>query len=133
MKLHHVGIVVEDIEKACAQYRKFLGLAPLSEIVIDPLQHVKIQMCGNHNEVSLELIQPYGEDSPVQRFLQKGGGLYHLCFEVENIDRAISEAKSEGAICIIEPLPAAAFQDRKVAFLFYSGIGLIEFVEGSSL
>jgi methylmalonyl-CoA/ethylmalonyl-CoA epimerase len=133
MKLHHIGIVVDNIEKASSQYKRYLGLQALSEITIDPLQRVRIQLCGNQGEAGLELIQPVGEDSPVQHFLMKGGGIYHLCFEVDNIENAVSDAINEGGICVSEPLPAVVFQNQKVAFLFFPDIGLIEFIEGNSL
>lgn len=129
MKLHHVGIVVQNIERSGDSYAQKLGFRPLSSIFTDPLQRVRIQLWGNEYTVSLELIEPLGEDSPVRRFLEKGGGLHHLCFEVTDIVAAVEHARSHGGIVVSEPVPAVAFEGRRVAFLFFQDIGLVEFEE----
>jgi len=131
MRLHHIGIVVDDIERHGAHYAEQLELQPLSPIVTDPVQRVRVQFWGDGRGVSLELIQPLGEDSPVRRFLEKGGGLNHLCFEVEDIAGAVEYARTKGAICVVDPVPAMAFSGRRIAFLFFRYIGLVEFVEAS--
>jgi len=131
MRLHHVGIVVDDIERHGTRYAEQLGLRPLSAIVTDPMQRVQVQFWGDGREVSLELIQPLDDDSPVSRFLEKGGGLNHLCFEVEDIVAAVEQARAKGAICVSGPVPAAAFDGQRIAFLFFRDIGLVEFVEAS--
>jgi len=132
MRLHHVGIVVDDIERHGTRYAEQFGLQPLSAIVTDPIQRVQVQFWGDGREVSLELIQPLDDDSPVSRFLEKGGGLNHLCFEVEDITAAVEHAQTKGAICIGGPVPAVAFNGRRIAFLFFRDIGLVEFVEAPS-
>jgi methylmalonyl-CoA/ethylmalonyl-CoA epimerase len=131
MRLHHVGIVVDDIERHGTRYAEQLGLRPLSAIVTDPIQRVQVQFWGDGREVSLELIQPLDDDSPVSRFLEKGGGLNHLCFEVEDIVAAVEQVRAKGAICVSGPVPAAAFDGQRIAFLFFRDIGLVEFVEAS--
>ena len=129
MRLHHVGIVVDDIERHGASFAKELNLRPLSAIVADPIQRVRVQFWGDGYGVSLELIQPTADDSPVQRFLKTGGGLNHLCFEVEDIDAAVEQARESGAICVSGPVAAAACDGRRIAFLFLRDIGLVEFKE----
>ncbi|OGA36095.1 MAG: hypothetical protein A3G80_01095 [Betaproteobacteria bacterium RIFCSPLOWO2_12_FULL_62_13b] len=132
MRLHHVGIVVDDICRHGASYAAQLTLRPLSPIVIDPIQRVQVQLWGDTHGPRLELIQPSEDFSPVSRFLKKGGGLSHLCFEVEDIVAAVENARAEGAICLQDPVPAAAFGGRRVAFVIGREIGLIEFLESPS-
>lgn len=129
MRLHHVGVVVEAIETHSQHYRE-LGLRPLTDVVTDPIQKVKVQFWGNDGPASsVELIEPLGEESPVRGFLEKGGGLNHLCFEVADLEAARKNAEVKGGICVCAPVPAAAFGGRRITFFFFRGVGLIEFVE----
>jgi methylmalonyl-CoA/ethylmalonyl-CoA epimerase len=133
MKLHHVGIVVDQIERYRARYGDYFGLKPISGVVMDTTQQVNVQFLAQHKyATSVELIEPLEGDSPVRRALEKGGGLNHLCFEVADIAEAVRQAESNGAKCVRAPVPAAAFDGRRIAFLFYRGIGLIEFVEAAA-
>ncbi len=129
MEIDHIGVVVKEIEEAGRNYSQYFQMKPLSPIFLDPIQKVKIQFWGKENELKLELIQPLGSNSPVYQYLQKGGGLSHLCFRVDNIDAEINRCHSEGAILISGPDSAVAFENHRVAFLFIRNIGLVEFVE----
>ena len=53
----------------------------------------------------IELIEPYGENSPIHGFLAKNpkGGQHHVCFEVEDIYAARDEMKAKGATVLGEP------------------------------
>ena len=130
MKLHHVGVVVESIERLAPRYSEFLGLTAVSGVVTDETQKVNVQFLAEKDgETSVELIEPLPGASPVRRALEKGGGLNHLCFEVPDVAQAVREAESKGAICVRTPVAAAAFEGRPIAFVFFRGVGLIEFVE----
>jgi methylmalonyl-CoA/ethylmalonyl-CoA epimerase len=132
-KFHHVGIVVESIEGSAPEYQKFFGLRPVSEIVTDETQRVKVLfLASDPCAPSLELIEPLPGKSPARGALEKGGGLNHLCFEVDDIEAAVQQARLAGVVCVCPPVPAAAFNQRRVAFLVYKGIGLIEFVEAGT-
>jgi methylmalonyl-CoA/ethylmalonyl-CoA epimerase len=133
LKFHHVGIVVESIKESAPRYRQFFGLRPVSPVVTDERQRVNVQFLGSEaGATSVELIEPLPGKSPVRSALEKGGGLNHLCFEVPDVADYVRHAESEGVICVCPPVPAAAFGDRRIAFLFYRGIGLIEFVEAAA-
>jgi methylmalonyl-CoA/ethylmalonyl-CoA epimerase len=129
MKLHHIGIVVDNIESQGKLYSYLFGLQPLSAVVIDPIQRVRVQFYGDGNSSRFELIEPLGEDSPANRFLEKGGGIYHLCFEVADIWASIKEMRSKGGLLIKGPNPAPAFNERNVAFIIFRDVGIIELVE----
>ena len=53
----------------------------------------------------IELIEPYGEDSPIHGFLAKNpkGGQHHVCFEVPDIAVAVADLKAKGATVLGEP------------------------------
>ncbi len=133
LKFHHVGIVVESIREAARRYEEFFGLQPLSPVVRDDRQGVNVQFLGGEAAAtSVELIEPLPGNSPVRRALEKGGGLNHICFEVTDIEECVRHAGSEGVICVCPPVPAVAFEGRRIAFLYYRGIGLVEFVEAAA-
>lgn len=132
MKLHHVGIVVPNLDSWGVAYASSIGLEPASEIVHDPIQKVRLQFWGGPSAGLLELIEPAAPDSPVWGELKKGGGLNHLCFEVDDLDRQIQDAVTGGAILAVSPVPAVAFSGRRIAFLFFRKVGLIEFLEAEA-
>ena len=113
MKLHHIGKVVSDMDEAVKYHKDTFGLEPLGEAEIDPIQKVEVVLLntGYGKDVTIELIKPLGDDSPVNKFLKKGGGLHHLSFEVEDIRKAIEEFREKGAIILGEPFqPGQAVQ-----------------------
>jgi len=64
--------------------------------IADEKQGVKIIFLEIDGGTQLELLEPLGPGSPVQRHLKKGGGLYHLCFEVENLDETLERVQEDG-------------------------------------
>lgn len=130
MKLHHAGIVVASIERAAPEYAQRLQLEKRSEVIEDPLQRVKVQFWACPGDATqIELIEPCGPDSPAYAALQKGGGFNHLCYEVRDIVESVEQARRQGAVQTRDILPAAAFGGRRIAFVYYRDLGLIEFLE----
>jgi methylmalonyl-CoA/ethylmalonyl-CoA epimerase len=133
VKLHHIGVVTGSIKKSGELYAEQLGMRALGPAVHDPLQRVIVQFWAEESDsTSIELIEPVGEDSPVAGFLGKGGGFAHLCYEVDDLEKTLETVLQKGAILISGPVPAAAFNLRRIAFVILRGIGVIEFVEKSS-
>jgi len=130
--LHHVGIVVSSIRETAPVLEKLLGLNLITDIVVDEVQKVKVAFVDTGGGVSLELIEPLNTDSPVTRFLKGGGGLHHLCYEVDDIDRTVADLRGKGALVVCSPVPAAAFSGRKIAFLYLEKKNLVELVERKS-
>src|SRR5258708_549413 len=132
LKLHHVRIVVNSIERSSGRYCRLFGLQRVTPVVTDERQRVNVQFLASEaGATSLELIEPLPGSSPARGALEKGGGLNHLCFEVEDIATFVQQAESEGAVCVCPPVPAIAFSGRRIAFLYYREIGLIEFLEAA--
>lgn len=130
MRLHHTGIVVPDIRAYGEIYAATLGLSATTEIFHDPIQKVRVQFWGGGEAESLiELIEPAAEDSPVWRALKKGGGLDHLCYETPDIEKTVQQSLDRGAALVRDLAPAVAFGGRRIAFLYFLELGLIEFVE----
>ena len=131
MKLHHIGKVVKDLKEAREYYKDTFGLEPLKEQVVDPIQDVEVLLLntGHGEKVTLELICPKDEDSPVYKFLKKHGeGLHHLSFEVEDIDRAIEDLRAKGALILGDVVPSKAHKNPSV-WLYTRSRELVELIE----
>jgi methylmalonyl-CoA/ethylmalonyl-CoA epimerase len=102
-KIHHVGIVVRNLEEAYGFYRDTLGL-PLNKIATIEDQGVKAALLPV-GESEIELLEPINADSGVAKFLEKkGGGLHHICFETDNIETELQGAKDK-QIRLIDQTP----------------------------
>src|SRR6266851_3232409 len=95
--LHHVGYVVASIAEAAANYQESMGLIWDGRMIHDPLQMVRVAFLRTvTGGASVELVEPACGRSPVSEFLaSRGGGLHHICIEVENLATHIRE--SQGA------------------------------------
>ncbi len=94
----------------------------------DPIQKVNVAFIYIY-DCKIELIEPISEKSPITNILDKGQSLYHLCFRVPDINKALETARKHGFHCIARPTPAKAFNDKKIAWVFSKTYGLFELVE----
>jgi methylmalonyl-CoA/ethylmalonyl-CoA epimerase len=67
----------------------------------------------------VELLQPLGEDSPIARFLERnpGGGMHHVCYEVDDIHAAARTLASQGARVLGDGAPRIGAHGKPVLFL----------------
>jgi methylmalonyl-CoA/ethylmalonyl-CoA epimerase len=116
-KIDHIAIVVEDLEAALAVYRDTLGLA-LDRIEEIPAEEVKVAFLLLANgEAGIELVQPTTAVSGVARFLHtRGEGMHHVCFEVEDIEAAVSRLTANG-LEVLEETPRQGRQGQKYVFV----------------
>ena len=130
-KLHHIGFVVSSIEESAASFARSLGASWDGNIVFDPLQKVRVSFfpSGNASDPLIELVEPAEPESPVTRFLERGGGLHHLCYEVGNLKSHLQCCKSLGILVIRQPAPAVAFGGRRIAWAVNRQKLLTEFLE----
>ena len=97
-KLNHVGVATPSIDEAVKIYRDTLGVTVLTAKRSMPEQGVWVSFVNLPN-AQIELIEPYGEDSPITAFLEKNpqGGQHHVCFEVPDILGARDAMRAKGA------------------------------------
>ncbi|MFC1585758.1 VOC family protein [Fibrobacterota bacterium] len=131
MKLHHIGKVVENIGKEIDYYRNVFGFQQIGKSVIDPIQKVEVAFIetGLDRQVTIELIHPVEEASPVMQFLKEGGGLHHLCYQVDDINQALKDLKAKGCLILSPPVPGKGHDDRLTLWLYTPEKELIELVE----
>ena len=135
LPLDHIGYAVANIERYLQEFLVPL-LAPesVSPIVEDPLQQVRIGFVTLRGGVRIELIQPVSESSPVNKILgTRRGGLYHLCYAVEQLESEVERFRQRGCMLISGPTPAAAFRGRRIVFLLTPQSDLIELVESAEV
>ena len=130
MKLHHIGIVVENIHQSIGELTQFLNFE--STTVPTLIGSQKVNVCFlKTNNVFIELIEPADENSPISAFTANGGGFHHLCFEVDDIQKETENMVKNGGHIIVEPVKG--FDDRLIAFLLLNmkntNCNLIELVE----
>ena len=103
-KLNHVGVATPSIDASVAMYRDVLGATSITDKWAMPEQGVWVCFVNLPNS-QIELIEPYGDKSPIVAFLEKNpkGGQHHVCFEVEDIYAARDEMKAKGATVLGEP------------------------------
>lgn len=116
-RLNHVAIAVPDIEAAASTYKNSLG-AILSAKEEQPDHGVSTIFIELPN-TKIELLEPLGEDSPINNFLEKNpaGGIHHICYEVDNIIEARDKLKSEGARVLGSGDPKIGAHGKPVLFL----------------
>lgn len=96
----------------------------------DPIQKVKVAFLSTPGtDVQIELVEPAEGPSPVRAFLDKGGGLHHLCYEVSNCDEALKLIRQRKGLLVKRPNPAVAFGGRRIAWALTAEKLLLEFVE----
>ena len=128
MKFHHVGIAVHSIEETAKWYFN-MGYS-LTETFDDTIQNVNIAFLKRDDSPLMELVQPVDKTSPVYNILKKlGVTAYHFCYEINNIQKAIEELEKQDFKLLVEPVPAIAFNNRKICFLYNLEVGLIELLE----
>lgn len=129
MQIHHVGIVVSDIEKELPYYVDVFGYQSVGEPVFDEFQQAMVLMLdGEPGQPGIELIAPKNEASPLWA-QAKRRGFAHVAFVVQDLDAEIKRLRSHGAMLVSGPSPALLFCDERVAFLFLKTREFIELVE----
>jgi catechol 2,3-dioxygenase-like lactoylglutathione lyase family enzyme len=95
-KVHHIGIFTHDIVQSSKYYSK-LGFNSQSDIVVDPIRNIKLQMLRNLNH-DIELIEATDNRNFDSLRSAKYSIGYHLCFEVEDLDSVVENLTSGGGL-----------------------------------
>ena len=134
MRLHHLGWVGGDLARMRTAFERD-GAERVSAPIDDPIQRVTVQFLREPATGELwELVIPLGDPaaSPLASRLARGGGLDHVCYELEagdgTLDERVAAEVAHGARVVCEPVIAAAFE-RRIAFVFRRSRRLIELVE----
>jgi methylmalonyl-CoA/ethylmalonyl-CoA epimerase len=116
-RLNHVAIAVQDLDAACATYRDTLG-ATVTAPLAQPEHGVTVVFVELPNS-KVELMAPLGENSPIESFVARnpGGGVHHVCYEVDDILAARDRLKAQGARVLGTGEPRIGAHGKPVLFL----------------
>ena len=138
--LNHIGIVVHDVLEVAGLLCP-LGLKQLTNPEPDPIQKVSACFLGGGDEqgIHIELIEPTDDTSPIAKFLaNRGGGLHHLCFEVDDIEEMTERLKQKGFQVVCPPVECVGYdrsfdlkgsQATRISFLLLPNKFLIELLQ----
>jgi len=125
-RLNHVGVATPSIDEAVKVYRDTLGVsaADITEKRSMPEQGVTFCFVNLPNS-QIELIEPYGENSPIVGFLAKNpaGGQHHVCFEVDDILAARDEMRAKGATVLGTGEPRIGAHGVPIIFVHPKNMG----------
>ena len=94
-RVHHVAIVVRDMDKALAVYRDQLRM-PLDVLLPIESDGVRIAFLPT-GESNIELVEPTDPTTGVARFLEsRGEGFHHVCLEVDDVQAELDRLAANG-------------------------------------
>ena len=133
-RFHHIGVAVPSVTDALPMYRNLFGYELIAGPFDDPIQ--KVTVCflrrpGAADDPMVELISSPHKDAPIQRILTKGGGAYHMCYEVDDLDQAFADMTAKGSLPLSKPVPATAFENRRIAWFWIAPGQMVELVEAA--
>jgi methylmalonyl-CoA/ethylmalonyl-CoA epimerase len=116
-RLNHVAVAVKNLAAASEVYRDTLG-ASVSEPLPQPEHGVTVVFITLPN-TKIELLEPLGEGSPINGFLERNpdGGIHHVCYEVDDIREARDRMVEHGARVLGGGEPKIGAHGKPVLFL----------------
>ena len=118
MVIDHLGVVVKSVEEGINHWEDVFGYRQMTDVVINSRQKVKVVFMSKEQSTTVKLIEPVDETSPAFRMAQRGGGLHHICFKCDNIDRELGHLTHMGLRVLSKPEPGEAFENENIAFIF---------------
>ena len=126
MKFHHIGYLTNDLKISITDFKK-LSYKKIKKPIIDSNFKVKIQFLKNKNNI-IELIKPSPNNYGLINLLKKKNYAYHFAYKVNNLEKTIFKLKKKFKL-IVNPTPAKAFNNKKVAFFTISDGFVIELIQ----
>ncbi|MCX7026469.1 MAG: VOC family protein [Spirochaetes bacterium] len=133
MKLNHLGYASRNIDEAISAFLK-LGYVKVHEEVKHHIPKNMFVQRVKLNDTIVEIMAPADASKPsfISGELGKTSEpfvLHHLCYDVEDIRKAVDGLMATGEYSIYEPITSGVFQKNLICFLRHKHIGLIEFFE----
>ena len=116
-RLNHIAIVVPDIKKAKEIYQQ-----KFDAVVSDPKnypEHGVTVVFVKLENTKIELMEPYGENSPIKKFLEKNpdGGMHHICLEVSDINKSLKDLNDKKVTILGTGKPVQCSHNKQILFL----------------
>lgn len=123
-QLHHTAYLVQNLDVAVRRWSECLGAAVERGPVNIVAHGVRVCFVLLPSGGRIELVQPL-EVPKLVRWERPD----HVCFICEGFDKRIARVHEDGGIVVRPPVPSEAFAGRRMCFVLYQGVGLIELVE----
>lgn len=95
-KVHHVAVVVKNLDEALGVYDSLFGVKP-TKIETIPQQGVKAALLPMGDGGEIELLEPIDPQGGVAKFLEtRGEGIHHICFQVDDVDKELRTLADKG-------------------------------------
>jgi catechol 2,3-dioxygenase-like lactoylglutathione lyase family enzyme len=128
LELHHVAYVVDDLDESTRQWERGFGAhVELPATLVSA--HAVLVSFLKVGDARIELVQPAGPNAATGKRPRQQGHADHLGFFCSDFDQRIERTRSEGGIVVRPPVPSEAFGGRRMCFVFYASVGLVEFIE----
>ncbi len=127
MKLDHVGIIVKNVDATAAAVERTIGLKLTETANYKDILKIGFIPIGG---VDIELLEPITSEGLNAEFLRdRGEGVHHMAFQVDNLDAAVATAVEQGAQVILGPTEGA--RGKRIVFLAGDELGgtIIELLE----
>jgi methylmalonyl-CoA/ethylmalonyl-CoA epimerase len=115
LRIHHLGVAVEDLDEAVGTYARLFGAHVEHRATVEDqgVEAASLRL----GESRVELLASLGDETPVGKFLAKrGSGMHHVAYEVEDLPRALRQLADEGAE-LIDDAPRSGLFGLEVAFI----------------
>lgn len=126
----HIGFAVADADAATSHYSQAFGLSEWERIDL-PERHMTIRV-ARVGDTLLELIAPTSDEAAFAKFLRdKGPGMHHIAYRVDDIAAALAELQTRG-VALIDKAPRPGIHNTLTAFVHPKAGGqgvLIELVQ----
>lgn len=94
LAFHHVGVAVRSMEEALATYVGLFGFEQVGDPVEVPPEKVRVCFVRPPSGPMIELVEGLTDESPVHGVIERtGGGTYHICYRVDDLDDAVRRLK----------------------------------------
>ncbi len=114
-KIEHIGIAVKDISEASKFYKDVFD-CQISEEMDVPERNLRIAFT-EISGVKLEFVMPTDNESVIAKFIDKRGeGIHHICFEVDDVEKAVTELKDK-CIELVDDKPRMGAEGKKIVFI----------------
>lgn len=127
-KVHHLGYLVKDISKSAVAFQ-LLGYEVEKAVYFDNERLVNFCFLKKH-ETRIELVEPNRESDIYPLLKNYNNAVYHVCYEVQNIDKAVTELEKNGFLLFRDKQKALAISENAVVvFMMHIRMGMIELVQ----
>jgi len=128
MRIHHIGYLVKNLQKAIPQFER-CGFNCEGPSIYDEVRDMDILFMKN-DAFRIELVAPKSERSVAWNLLGKmGAAPYHICYYSSDIEADMDMLREGGYVPAGEPLAAPALNNKRVVFMYSRNAGMLELYE----